>query len=368
PGPPLLARGRDLCLGDHPVPALPAVSGRRAGAAAGTRYVARGRGLGGHRPQTVETLNDILEESARKYDGKPALIIRPGFRTRTWAYRDLADIVPRVARHLPDSGLRPGDRVVIWGANRPEHAIALLATLRLGAVLVPLDMNSLVDFAQRVAERTKAGAAIVSKQTLERARSLGIPLHEMELLPDLARNKEPLAKAALAGDALAEVVFTSGTTGEPKGAMLTHGNVLSNALAATKIFPLAPHQRLLSFVPICLRRLLFRSVHGSFGGRFRYIVSGAAALDPALGEAWRDMGVDVLQGYGMTECSPALTFNRLGRNRLGSVGVPLPGVEVRTSEDGEVLARGPNVFKGYWQNDEATQAALAGGWYHTGDL
>ena len=398
----------------------------------------------------METLNDILEESARKYDGKPALIIRPGFRTRTWAYRDLADIVPRVARHLADSGLRPGDRVVIWGANRPEYGIALLATLRLGAVLVPLDMNSLVDFAQRVAERTKAGAAIVSKQTLERARSLGIPLHEMELLPDLARNKEPLAKAALAGDALAEVVFTSGTTGEPKGAMLTHGNVLSNALAATKIFPLGPHQRLLSFVPlshmfeqmagffcllisgasvvyptsrqpavvlrtmkefgvsmvlitpavvrsillaierraeaqgkkeslekarriarrlpIFLRRLLFRSVHASFGGRFRYIVSGAAALDPALGEAWRDMGVDVLQGYGMTECSPALTFNRLGRNRLGSVGVPLPGVEVRTSEDGEVLARGPNVFKGYWQNDEATQAALAGGWYHTGDL
>src|SRR5207237_218875 len=157
---------------------------------------------------------------------------------------------PRVARHLADSGLRPGDRVVIWGANRPEYGIALLATLRLGAVLVPLDMNSLVDFAQRVAERTKAGAAIVSKQTLERARSLGIPLHEMELLPDLARNKEPLAKAALAVDALAEVVFTSGTTGEPKGAMLTHGNVLSNALAATKIFPLGPHQRLLSFVPL----------------------------------------------------------------------------------------------------------------------
>src|SRR5207302_6756279 len=114
-------------------------------------------------------------------------------------------------------------------------------------------------------------------------------------------------------------------------------------------------------LPMGLRRILFTSVHKQLGGRFRYIVSGGAALDPALGEAWRDLGVDVLQGYGTTECSPALTFNRLGRNRLGSVGVPLPGVEVRTSEDGEVLARGPNVFKGYWQNDEATQAALAGG-------
>src|SRR5438105_5078924 len=128
-------------------------------------------------------------------------------------------------------------------------------------------------------------------------------------------------------------------------------------------------RRLARHLPMALRRLLFISVHSQFGGRFRYIVSGGAALDPAMGEAWRELGVDVIQGYGTTECSPGLTFNRVGLNRLGSVGTPLPGVEIKIADDGEVLAHGPNVFKGYWENEEATRAVLdKDGWYHTGDL
>ncbi len=399
----------------------------------------------------METLNDILEESARKFGTKDALIIRPGFRTRAWSYRDLNEVVPRVARYLSDSGMKRGDRVVIWGVNRPEYGIAFLAALRLGAILVPLEANYAAEFAQKIAERTRASAAIVSSQTLARAQTLGLPLHEMERLPDLARECTPLEKAALTGDDLAEVVFTSGTTGDPKGAMLTHRNILSNAVAASQIFPIGPRMRLLSFLPLShmfeqlggfftvllagasviyptsrqpavvrrtfkerkvsmvlitpavvkslmlaiersaeaqgkkelfeklrrvarrlpmgLRRVVFFSVHRQFGGRFRYIISGGAALDPALGESWRELGIDVIQGYGTTECSPGLTFNRVELNRLGSVGTPLPGVEIKIGADGEVLARGPNVFKGYWENEEATRAVLdADGWYHTGDL
>ena len=399
----------------------------------------------------METLNDIIEESARKFGRKDAFIIRPGFRTRTWSYRDLNDVVPRVARYFKDTGMSKGDRVVMWGVNRPEYGIAFLAALRVGAILVPLDVNSMPDFAQKIAQRTRASAAIVSAQTLARAKALVLPLHELERLPDLARECAPLVKADLTGEDLAEVVFTSGTTGEPKGAMLTHRNVLSNAIAATQIFPIGPKQRLLSFLPLShmfeqlggfftvmlsgasviyptsrqpavvrrtfkerkvsmvlitpavvkslmlaiersaeaqgkkelferlrrvarrlplpFRRALFFSVHRQFGGRFRYIVSGGAALDPALGESWRELGIDVIQGYGTTECSPGLTFNRVEHNRLGSVGTPLPGVEVKVAEDGEVLARGPNVFKGYWENEEATRAVLdRDGWYHTGDL
>ena len=399
----------------------------------------------------METLNDILEESARKFGTKDALTIRPGFRTRSWTYRDLNEVVPRVARYLKDTGLKKGDRVLIWGVNRPEYGIAFLAALRVGAILVPLEANYAAEFAQKIAERTRASGAIVSSQTLARAQTLGLPLYQMEVLPDLARQCTPLEKAALTGDDLAEVVFTSGTTGDPKGAMLSHRNILSNAVAASQIFPIGPKQRLLSFLPLShmfeqlggfftvllagasviyptsrqpavvrrtfkerkvsmvlitpavvkslmlaiersaeaqgkkelfeklrriarrlpmgLRRLVFFSVHRQFGGRFRYIISGGAALDPALGESWRELGIDVIQGYGTTECAPGLTFNRVELNRLGSVGTPLPGVEVKIGADGEVLARGPNVFKGYWENDEATRAVLEkDGWYHTGDL
>ena len=126
--------------------------------------------------------------------------------------------------------------------------------------------------------------------------------------------------------------------------------------------------RLAPRLPMRLRRLLFRSVHRRLGGRLRFIVSGGAPLDPALARRWQEMGVDVLQGYGTTECAPGVTFNLPGRQDLATVGVPLPNVEVRIAEDGEVLVRGPNVFPGYWQDQEATRACLIDGWYHTGDL
>src|SRR6266542_6874888 len=123
----------------------------------------------------METLNDILEESARKFGNKDAFMIRPGFRTRAWTYRDLNDVVPRVARYLSDSGMEKGDRVVIWGVNRPEYGIAFLDALRIGAILVPLDVNSMSDFAQKIAQRTRASAEIVSSQKIERDKDLGLP-------------------------------------------------------------------------------------------------------------------------------------------------------------------------------------------------
>src|SRR5437867_5328488 len=399
----------------------------------------------------LETLNDILTASAAKFGRGDALIIKPGFRTRTWTYRDLVEIVPRTARYLADAGIRKGDRVITFGVNRPEYGIGMLAALRVGAVRVPLDVNSTAEFVEKIARRVRASAMLVSQQTRVRAEALELPVVEMEALPDFARAKDQLPAADVSPDDLAEIVFTSGTTGEPKGSMLTHRNILSNAVAATEIFPIGPKQRLLSLIPLshmfeqmagfwcllvagasvvyptsrqpsavrrtfrerrvsmilitpavvrslfiaierkaeqegkaelfarlrriarrmptALRRVLFTSVHSQFGGSFRYIISGGAALDPALGEAWHELGVEVLQGYGLTETSPALTFNRLDRSRLGSVGVPLPGVAVKLARDGEVIARGPNIFKGYWENEEATRAAIdADGWFHTGDL
>ena len=141
---------------------------------------------------TLQTLNDILEVSAAKFGNKDALIIKPGFRTRAWTYRDLADLIPRAARYLAESGIKKGDRVLLFGVNRPEYGIAILSALRAGAVIVPLDVNSPAEFVQKIAQRTRASAAIVTAQTKERAATLGLPVHEMERLPDLARGKTPL--------------------------------------------------------------------------------------------------------------------------------------------------------------------------------
>ncbi len=400
---------------------------------------------------SVDTVPALLTEAARRHDRRPALLIKPAFRTRRWRYRDLAALAPRVARVIADAGIEPGDRVIIWAVNRPEWGIAFLGAIHAGAVLVPLDFRTLTDFASRVAERTEAKLVIASAQTAAAASALGLPMVLIEQLPDRARASEPLPTPPIAPDDLLEIVFTSGTTGDPKGAMLTHRNLVSNARSLVQVFHFQRNERLLSVLPLShlfeqtvgfltpllagasvvypisrqpsvlvrtfrefratmllivpqglklldnaierhvdatgrratfeklhrwarrlprpLRRILFRPVLGQFGGRLSTIAVGGAAMDVELANRWTEMGLEVLQGYGATEMAPVLTFTRPERNRFGTVGEAIPGVEVRVADDGEVIARGPNRFAGYWRDPESTAAAIdAEGWYHTGDL
>src|SRR5829696_30957 len=399
----------------------------------------------------MQTLQELVAEGAARFGDRPALVIRPSFRTRIWRYRDIASTVPRAARVLSDAGAAPGERVIVWAVNRPEWGIGFLALAHAGAVAVPLDVRHTIEFGRKIAAQTDARLVLASKQTETSARALGLPIVWVESLPDSARRVEPIEAAPVAGDSLAEIVFTSGTTGEPKGAMLTHGNLMASATAMTKVLSFGVKDRLLSVLPLShlyeqvlgfiapltvgasivypvsrqpavlirtfrdfkvtvllivpqglrllngaierkvdqtgrravferlhmiagrsprfVRRLLFRSVLGQFGGRLHTIGVGASALDVDVARRWTNMGVDVLQGYGATEMGPVVSFTRPERNVLGTVGEPIPGVEVRIADDGEILARGPGRFAGYWRNPEATAAAIdADGWYHTGDL
>ena len=115
-------------------------------------------------------------------------------------------------------------------------------------------------------------------------------------------------------------------------------------------------------------RLVRQKVRRRFGGQLRYFVSGGAALNPKISEFFQGLGVGILQGYGQTEASPVISVNRPGTERADTVGPHLPGVEVRLSEAGELLVRGANVMRGYWNDPESTSAALIDGWLHTGDL
>jgi long-chain acyl-CoA synthetase len=117
-----------------------------------------------------------------------------------------------------------------------------------------------------------------------------------------------------------------------------------------------------------IRRLLFAQVHARFGGCLRIFISGGAAVDPDVARGFRELGITFLQGYGLTESAPIITVNRNRAFRDDSAGLPLPSVEVKIAEDGEVLARGPNIMKGYHNNPDATRDALEDGWLHTGDL
>jgi long-chain acyl-CoA synthetase len=232
-------------------------------------------------------------------------------------------------------------------------------------------------------------------------------------------------EANLTPSDVATIIYTSGTTGNPKGVMLTHGNLFSNALAFTEVATFGPDSVFFNWLPfshiyartidiyvtlfvgatLCLAEsaetvianlaetqptnfsgvprfyekvlaavqhddpaVLGQRLRGIFGERIDFLGSGGAPLPVAIAEAYQKAGLLLLQGYGLTESSPVISYNRKDAHKIESVGRPIPGVEVRIADDGEVLTRGPHVMKGYWNNPEATAEALVDGWLRTGDL
>ena len=168
----------------------------------------------------MNTIIELMDQAVAKYRDLPALIIKPGFRTRIWSYADIGELVPRVAGVLRASGVEPGDRVLVWAVNRPEWGISFLGLLWAGAVVVPADVRTTDELAMKLAAQTRAKLVLASLPTLKSANRLELPALAIESLVDMARGAEPLARSEIDPDALAEIVYTSGTTGDPKGVML----------------------------------------------------------------------------------------------------------------------------------------------------
>jgi long-chain acyl-CoA synthetase len=416
-----------------------------------------------------------------------------GQSTREW-FDDLRDL----SLGLMAAGIAAGDRVAIISESRPEWLMADLAILTGGAITVPVFPTLAAPQARYILQDSGARLAFVSNAAqLEKVQAIRhhLPALEAVVVFDaegvqtspasvmtFASLKErgrarmlgewgtgrafrDRAKAVTPSD-VATIVYTSGTTGEPKGVVLTHQNLASNMIASTAILRLGDDERALSFLPLShsfermlsyvslangitlvfaestetiardiqavkptlmtgvprvfeklearirekgrampeprrrlfnwainvglaraaaeLRgkraspwnslqagladRLVWSKIRENLGGHLKNIVSGSAPLSPAVAQFFYGIGLPITEGYGLTETAPVLTGNPPGAPRLGSVGKPIPGVEIKIAEDGEILARGPNIMPGYYNKPDATREVLRDGWFHTGDI
>ncbi|HLX59300.1 MAG TPA: AMP-binding protein [Ktedonobacteraceae bacterium] len=396
----------------------------------------------------MKTINTLFASAVERFHGRTALLEPTDDGSIvSYTYAELQEKVRRFAAYLQEQHIAKGERIMLWAASRVDWMVAFLGTLLAGGVVVPLDVNSKEDFIKRIAQTTEATYLITTQKQYATLKNPSLKLIDLDDLPQGALDAAALPE--IGGDDLAELVFTSGTTGQPKGVMLSHWNIASNAMASLQGVDIHSDDRTLSILPLshtfeltiemavfeagastlyarslvpdtllrllgsqgitCMvlvpqalqlfmngierqvrmqkkekqwellhrvarvlpfgaRRRLFGAVHKRFGRHFRFFVSGGAYLPPKLAERWENMGFRVMQGYGTSECSPVVSVTRPNDHTYESIGHPLPGIEVRIAEDGELLVHGPNVAQGYWKNPEATAAAFQNGWYYTGDL
>ncbi|MEV7630938.1 long-chain-fatty-acid--CoA ligase [Microbacterium sp. NPDC089318] len=422
-------------------------------------------------PEVTGSLIDIVEASVRDYPQAPAL----QFFGRETTYRDMQDAIERAAAGLRDLGVRAGDPVAIVLPNCPQHIIAFYAVLRLGAVVVehnplytPRELRKQFEdhgakhaiVWSKVAATVQAfpaDLAVTSLISVDVTTSMPLMTRLMLRLP-IARARESrdaltakvrgaiswdslVASAPLPAshprpgtDDLAIIQYTSGTTGTPKGASLTHRNLLANAAQAQAwvpsitrgngcvvyavlpmfhaygltlclTFAMSMGARLVLFPkfdpdlvlevtkkhpatflplvpPIAERLLAAANAKGISLAGTEVAISGAMALSHELVVPFeKATGGYLVEGYGLSECSPVLMANPVADNRVaGTVGLPLPGTECRVVDPenptvdvpagsaGELVVRGPQVFSGYYGKPEETEAVFVDGWFRTGDI
>jgi acyl-CoA synthetase (AMP-forming)/AMP-acid ligase II len=393
-----------------------------------------------------ESLTFPLRNAAHRFPEKIA-VISPEAGGKETTYRSLEEQSSLIAAALAGAGIRPGDRVALWMKNSLEYILAFYGILKAGAVVVPVSTHYGNREVLHQLNTTQA-ACLIAQEDLIAPLGAMLPGHTSIRLMISEGAGEPPAGAVsfssllTGGDrldlsvgmdpeqTLAVLPFSSGTTGLPKGVMLTHANLLSNIYQVVHAHEVSDRDLFINQLPFfhiygmtvlmgnaimsgatqvlanrfrplddfldlfqTFRPTLFFTVPlviqefchhprvpNMDWSRLRYINTGGAPLSPDLQERFtRITGIPVMQGYGLTESSPGTHVNPVRKIKVGSIGLsvantedkivdPLTGRELAANEVGELWVRGPQVMKGYYRDPEATAQALVGGWLRTGDL
>jgi long-chain acyl-CoA synthetase len=430
-------------------------------------------------PKRIYTYRDLLElfeTSTKRHATRVAMRIERDGRNEQYTYADMRELATRAAGFFAGEGIKPGDRVMLISHNAPEWGMTYFGVLKTGASCIPVDPESSIDEIVNFVRAGEAAGIVISSKLNDEHVELKDKLavagltpkiwvfDEVFAIPDEVTEDARLAllPSRVTAQSLASLIFTSGTTGRPKGVMLSHRNLTSMVSMLSSVFDMTTKDGVLSVLPLhhtfefstgfltplsrgaqitylpeltgdalaraiknghvtgmvgvpALWELLHRRIknklyersdwigktadamikanawvrdktpfnfgpvafypiHEGLGGRIRYFISGGSALSETIQKDFQGLGFTTLEGYGLTEASPVLTVTRPENRMLtGSVGRPLPGVEVKIADPdssgvGEVIARGPNVMLGYFADENATREALVERWLYTGDL
>jgi len=429
---------------------------------------------------------DILQQLQEKFNKSDILAAKEKGQWRKYSTQEFADSVNFLSYGLYNLGIKPGDKIAIIANNRPEWNFTDYAIQQVGAISVPIYPTiSETDLGFILNDATVKYLFISSKElylklksTIDSTKSIQ-DVYSFNLFPECKHwsllvddgKKNPRAteidaiKKTIHANDLLTILYTSGTTGTPKGVMLSHNNLISNSLASQTLAPFKNDWKALSFLPLnhvyermlttlylylgvsiyyaesmdtivdnlkevqpeifstvprllekvydrivakgneqtglkkkiffwaldlglryelkgangwfyeqqlkLARKLVFSKWKEALGGKVVAIVSGGAALQPRLSRVFFAAGINVLEGYGLTETSPVIAVNNFQPNSIcfGTVGPVIDKVEVKFAEDGEILVKGPNIMLGYYNRPDATAEAIdSDGWFHTGDI
>ena len=416
----------------------------------------------------------VFLRQAEKYGERALIHYRDGSAWKVASWNDARGDVLAVASGLVDAGVRPGDAVILIGENSYEWIFCDFGIQAAGAITVPIYANSTPEIAHKIIDNSGATYAIASSPEMASKLNVGGTLKAVALMGQQVAAwtrrgpaQIPEVAARLSGvrpDDLCTIVYTSGTTGDPKGVELMHRNLVDISNSAVQVHPIGDTDQSLSWLPyahvfgrineifvgivyggqtwissgpdhlvqelqevkptiMCSAPRVYEKMYAAVmarareqsatrkaifewavgvgrrfsqasnpgpllraqraladrlvlaslrtrltGGRLRFFISGGAALAREIEEFFWAIGVPILNGWGMTETSSGAVSNTLHVHRFLTVGKPLPGVEIKIADDGEVLAKGPGNMRGYHKNPSATAEVLKDGWVYSGDI
>ena len=436
----------------------------------------------------MPTFYDRFVECAERWPGNVALELQRQDRIESCTYAELRSMAESVGRWVAENGFERGSRLALMADNHPRWVAAYLGIIAGGCTVVPLDTALHSDQLNKLLKDSGTSALFCDAKHAQEAHEAvsGIDVGLVLMNPERAAGAsiseqwlENLLSIFAAGagkfrpvdaqpDEIAALLYTSGTTADPKGVMLTHANLLGEVEAVFNWVDIGPGDALLGVLPMfhvlaqmanlmiplvkgarvvyletlnttellralqqreitafavvpqffyliherifqevakrgpiakkLLRglmninrglrrvglnagRLLFGKIHETLGSKMRYLVTGGSRFDPAIAQDFYELGIDVLQAYGLTETTAAVFATSPGDNVIGSVGKAMKGVEAKIVDSqmdeepedgepasGEIALRGAPVMKGYWNRPDATAAVLRDGWFYTGDL